>query len=300
MDSGVMAALIAAGGALIGVIVGWVGPIIAARTQARAAHAQADAALASAEHVTAGQHRTVMDQQARQARRDVYSRFQEAILAFEGNVARARRDGTEWVGGDGGTTTAAFAQVMVEGPDEVEQAAKEVKTAMGAVIYAHHITTLVTEDLARLHEGDPTWDDRQRALAGTLISALAANETAYRAVSSSVVGDCDDWFQWRYEVNVGLVQANHTGRKLQAAWERAGRPMPPADLAAAYDVALTRAVNAYVEASRELHLRSPVDLLARRGTLQQGAALKSVTAAGRFDLAKSAFRLAARRVLHDA
>ncbi|MEU3482010.1 hypothetical protein AB0E66_28130 [Streptomyces sp. NPDC033753] len=299
MESGVIAALIATGGALIGVIVGWVGPIIAARTQARATHAQADAALASAEHVAAEQHRTVMEQQARQARRDVYSRFQEGIHAFEeavrdswqeGELQRANR-----------LAEVAFAQVVVEGPDEVEQAAKEVRQAMGALMYAHNITTQTTQDLARLHEGDPAWDDRQRTLAGSLISALEAMETAYRAVSwvAGYDGSGRGWFRWRYEVATGNTRANYTGRQLRAEWERAGRSLPPDDVASPYDIALTRAVNAIRDAYREGLFSYSAELLDRSGTLEQGARSQYMEAESRFNRAKDRFRLAARRVLHN-
>lgn len=67
--------VITAAASLVGVALGLVGGVIAARIQARGAHAQAEATLRAALDTAQLQRATTLDQQIRDARRAVYARF---------------------------------------------------------------------------------------------------------------------------------------------------------------------------------------------------------------------------------
>ncbi|MFF6949755.1 hypothetical protein ACFZAD_14010 [Streptomyces iakyrus] len=82
MDSEVMAAYLAGGGALLGVALGIVGTLGAARIQARAAYAQADAALGAARAQARATYASSLHQHNQAARGNAYARLVDSGHSF--------------------------------------------------------------------------------------------------------------------------------------------------------------------------------------------------------------------------
>ncbi|MFE2181389.1 hypothetical protein [Streptomyces sp. NPDC059455] len=153
MDSEVMAAYIAGGGALLGVALGIVGTLAAARMQARAAYAQADAALEAARAQARATYASSLHQHNQVARGSAYARLVDSGHSFIRALADiARID--EGTAEEPSTLTAPYTElhraesaVKVWAPEHVRGAASELASA------AWRITVQITKWDRHVYEG---------------------------------------------------------------------------------------------------------------------------------------------------
>ncbi|MFE7547990.1 hypothetical protein [Streptomyces gardneri] len=297
MQPEVISALIAAGGALAGVTIGIVGPLIAARIQARGASEQASATLVAAEHAAKSQYRAVMDDQARQARRNVYSGFLDAVRELEQDI-RERRPDQESVHTQR-ALGAARAQVEIEGPDEVEAAARTVHRQLAAWQFARRQADDAAAAVEALNCPDPAWSDGQRAVAEEIRAALASAEAAFVTVQAQ--GGFYGWREWRCLTARSPDEGRRAGHQLMRQWRN--MTLPAADVTAEFDRAVIRVRDA-VMASH--HARLPFRLsldevlrgVALRGKVDPDGGA-GISGWRPLEEALQAFRLAARQALHE-
>ncbi|MCX5388438.1 hypothetical protein [Streptomyces sp. NBC_00094] len=294
MQPEVMSALIATGGAVIGVAIGILGPLAAARIQARGAREQADATVAAAQHATKGQYRAVMDQQARQARRDVYSRFLDAVRVVEQAILRGPQEELRQAHRVLGE---AQAQVEIEGPDEVQQAALEVVRSLTSWEWDRDTADRLARSVEALNHPDPSWSAGQQVAAAELVTAISAMEAAVMTASNQ--GGFEDWRKWRrFLVGANNPESQFGRRDLLRVY---GDVLPSDDVSASFDSALARARDAAAAAvSAGVFSASPRELLvclAVRGKVVPGADIHEGKRSHRKD--QERFRSAARQALHE-
>ncbi|MFF9340265.1 MULTISPECIES: hypothetical protein [unclassified Streptomyces] len=290
-----MSALIGTGGVLIGVGIGLVGPLVSARIQARGASEQASATVAAAEHAARSQYRAVMDEQARQARRNVYSGFLDAVRELEQGIrTRPEQENLEAER----VLNEALAQVEIEGPDEVQEAAISVRRELTAWHFARLLADRLAQDVAALGRPDPSWSERQRTAARELSAAISAAEVVI--ADARAQGAFQEWQQWRLLLVANSFQAPFRGRELMERFS--GYTWPSPEVTAAFDAALTRVQNGAMAAhgAGVFATAAPtlLDSLVRSGrVLPQGGA--GISGWRPLEEAMQRFRLAARQALHD-
>ncbi|MBM7167498.1 hypothetical protein JQK87_03520 [Streptomyces sp. G44] len=294
MQPEIMSALIATGGAVIGVAIGILGPLAAARIQARGAREQAEATVAAAQQATKGQYRAVMDQQARQARRDVYSRFLDAVRVMELAILRGTREEASQAQRVLGEAQAA---VEIEGPDQVQQAALEVVLSLSSWQMARYFADHLAQSVEALDHPDPAWSAGQQAAAAELVTTISAMEAAFMTARSQ--GGFEDWRKWRQRLVGANRPESQVGR--QDLLRVYGDVLPSDDVAGPFDSALADVRDAAAAAvSAGVFSASPRELLvslAVRGKVARGADLY----VGERDHRKTQeqFRSAARQALHE-
>ncbi|MFE9685644.1 hypothetical protein [Streptomyces sp. NPDC006285] len=144
MESEVMAAYIAGGGALLGVALGIVGTLAAARIQARAAYAQADAALEAARAQARATYASSLHQHNQAARGTAYARLVDSAHSFIRALADiARID--EGTAEEPSTLTAPYIElhraesaVKVWAPEHVRATASELASTAWTITI--HVT----------------------------------------------------------------------------------------------------------------------------------------------------------------
>ncbi|MFF8809229.1 hypothetical protein [Streptomyces omiyaensis] len=289
-----MSALIGTGGVLIGVGIGLVGPLVSARIQARGASEQASATVAAAEHAARSQYRAVMDEQARQARRNVYSGFLEAVRELEQGIRTRPHQETHAAVRALGE---ALAQVEIEGPDEVQEAALTVRRELSAWQFARAVADRLAQEVAALDNPDPAWSEWQRTTARELSAAISAAEGVIADARSQ--GAFEEWQQWRLLLVGNSALAPSRGRELRERFSGVTWPSP--EFTARFDAALTRVRDAAMAARGGVFdTASPtlLDALVRSGRiLPEGGA--GISGWRPLDEAMQRFRLAARQALHE-
>lgn len=148
-----MAAYIAGGGALFGVVLGIAGTLAAARVQARAAYAQADAAVEAARAQARATYASTLHQHNQVARGEAYARLVDAGHSFIRTLAGiARID--EGTADDPSALTGPYTElhraesaVKVWVPQHVRDAAHELTFS------AWDITIRITKHNRRMYEG---------------------------------------------------------------------------------------------------------------------------------------------------
>ncbi|MFE9224604.1 hypothetical protein ACFYM3_08210 [Streptomyces massasporeus] len=153
MEPEVMAAYIAGGGALLGVALGIVGTLAAARIQARAAYAQADAALEAARAQARATYASSLHQHNQAARGTAYARLVDSGHSFIralADIARIDENTAE----EPRTLTDPYIElhraesaVKVWAPEHVRAAASELAST------AWRITIDITKWSRHLYEG---------------------------------------------------------------------------------------------------------------------------------------------------
>jgi hypothetical protein len=153
MDSQVTAAYVAGGGALLGVILGIVGTLAAARVQARAAYAQADAALEAARAQAHATYASSLHQHNQAARGSAYARLVDCGHSFIRALADVARI-DESTAAEPLTLTDPYTDlhraesaVKVWAPEPVRTAAHDLASA------AWRITIEITKWDRHLYEG---------------------------------------------------------------------------------------------------------------------------------------------------
>lgn len=153
MDSEVMAAYIAGGGALLGVALGIAGTLAAARVQARAAYAQADAALEAARAQARATYASSLHQHNQVARGSAYARLVDSGHSFIRALADVARI-DEGTAEEPSTLTDPYNElhraesaVKVWAPEHVRDAASEFAST------AWRITIEITKWYRHLYEG---------------------------------------------------------------------------------------------------------------------------------------------------
>ncbi|MDT0456977.1 hypothetical protein RM550_14735 [Streptomyces sp. DSM 41527] len=153
MNPEVVAAYIAGGGALFGVVLGIAGTLAAARIQARAAYAQADAAVEAARAQARATYASTLHQHNQVARGATYARLVDAGHSFIRALANlARID--EGTADEPLALTAPYTElhraesaVKVWAPQHVRDAANELTTN------AWRITIRITKHNRHMYEG---------------------------------------------------------------------------------------------------------------------------------------------------
>ncbi|MGW6926273.1 hypothetical protein ACWGA9_34215 [Streptomyces sp. NPDC054950] len=206
MDSEVMAAYIAGGGALAGVALGIIGTLAAARVQARAAYAQADAALEGARAQARATYASSLHQHNQIARGTAYARLVDTGHSFIRALADVARvdEGTaeepSILTGPYIDLHRAESAVKVWAPERVRTAARDLGYA------AWDITIHVTKYDRHLYEG---WRALYRA--AELVSGTPPHDPSDPASVSA--------FTARHALS--------THRRHLAAYHRDGRPSVP-------------------------------------------------------------------------
>ncbi|MFE9637040.1 hypothetical protein [Streptomyces sp. NPDC006463] len=194
--------LVGAASALLGVALGIVGTLGAARIQAKGAHAQADATYRAAVTTAQVQYAGTIAQQSRAAQRAAYVRFLTTAHAFELAVRPAREQvGSAQVGSTDDPLAepmrelrAAFATVELEGPQAILEAADAVtdNAAVLAYILREHASELEAWDtLGEAAYCDPPATEAREAT-DALNAVVAAQRNLPRDVQDSFAERPDD------------------------------------------------------------------------------------------------------------
>jgi len=233
MDSEVIAAYVAGGGALLGVALGIVGTLAAARIQARAAYAQADAALEAARAQARATYASSLHQHNQVARGTAYARLVDSGHSFIRALADiARID--EGTAEEPSTLTDPYIElhraesaVKVWAPEHVRAAANELASA------AWRITIEITKWDRHLYEGWHALYMAAEPLSGppphdfgepTIASASVARQAIYahqrhvrayhqegRNPSPLLAADWDVWEGTAESMRTGLAEAVTAG-----------------------------------------------------------------------------------------